>query len=164
MLTDGTVLLVGGRNGQALVEIPEVFDPGTGTFAPIGIEHAQPRALHSATLITDGRVLVAGGTNGSLGPLETEIWDLTTSVAVDLPGGALQRLGHTATLEADGQVRLAGERGASTTANRQDTLIDVASGRMRSEPARSPERSVPWLAASLPPVEQPRCRLTRASR
>ena len=50
LLSDGTVLLLGGRNGNALVETPEVFDPATGVFLSAPMVGAVPRAGQTATL------------------------------------------------------------------------------------------------------------------
>jgi hypothetical protein len=64
LLSDGTVLLLGGLNGNALVETPEVFDPATGVFISAPVVGAVARSGQTATLLIDGRVLVAGGTDG----------------------------------------------------------------------------------------------------
>jgi hypothetical protein len=44
VLADGTVLVLGCRNGGALVETPEVFDPATSAFTPFPIVGAVARA------------------------------------------------------------------------------------------------------------------------
>ena len=108
LLADGTVLLLGGRNGTALVETPEVFDPATGVFTLVPVVGAVPRAQQTATLLIDGRVLVAGGTNGGSVALPTQIWDLEAHTATTVGAGGVGRIGHTATLMGDGRVRLTG--------------------------------------------------------
>jgi Galactose oxidase, central domain len=62
-LPDGRVLVTGGHQFNAsnsAVETAEVYDPGTGSFMPVG-SMSVAREGHTATLLSDGRVLVAGG-------------------------------------------------------------------------------------------------------
>ncbi len=62
LLTDGTVLMVGGfrSGGNGVWASAELFDPGTGT-STTAPNMDTPRANQTATLLPDGRVLVAGG-------------------------------------------------------------------------------------------------------
>ncbi len=60
VLTDGRVLVAGGRGEVGAVGLAEVYDPATGSFSPAGTL-AQARSDHTATLLADGRVLLAGG-------------------------------------------------------------------------------------------------------
>src|SRR5207245_10052330 len=65
LLSNGTVLIVGGFNGDntsASVASAEIFDPSTNTFIPTGSMNT-PRARHTSTLLPDGTVLEAGGIN-----------------------------------------------------------------------------------------------------
>src|SRR5215471_18289593 len=51
LLTDGTILIVGGSNGESgTLSGAELYDPRSGTFNPIG-EMTAPRAGHTATLL-----------------------------------------------------------------------------------------------------------------
>ncbi len=62
-LPDGTILFAGGMSGgdgQALLDLAEVYDPKTGTFRSVGRLLA-PRSGHVAVVLRDGRVLLAGG-------------------------------------------------------------------------------------------------------
>lgn len=136
LLPNGKVLLVGGLGdgggggaGAVLPSPPplasaELYDPATGTFAATGSMHVA-RASHTATLISGGRVLIVGGTPdggkdtgrypyfGS-GVLESaEIYDIATGVFTTTGSMTTKRLGHTATLLADGTVLVAG--GVTTT-------------------------------------------------
>src|SRR5262245_55530678 len=78
LLSDGTVLIAGGKNQSGLVEVPERFEPATGAFAPFPVTGAISRASHTATLLIDGRVLFAGGTQGGPRPLSAELWDIAS--------------------------------------------------------------------------------------
>ena len=74
LLTDGTVLVVGGSTSLSHggpVASAELFDPARGTWAITG-ELADARYGHVAVLLPDATVLVAGGTNGDLaGPISS---------------------------------------------------------------------------------------------
>ena len=58
-LPDGRVLVVGGDQWGSITS-PEVWDPVTASFSPVGAL-AEARDLSTATLLEDGRVLVVGG-------------------------------------------------------------------------------------------------------
>ncbi len=65
LLPNATVLVVGGRSTTpsftGSVLIPEVYDPASGTWAPLA-PHTERRTYHStAVLLPDGRVMAAGG-------------------------------------------------------------------------------------------------------
>ena len=69
LLHDGTVLVVGGYDGEGpptedAARIPlataELYDPASGTWSAAG-SPSTARADHTATLMPDGRVLVVGG-------------------------------------------------------------------------------------------------------
>jgi hypothetical protein len=54
-LKDGRVLIAGGA------EQPEIFDPSSGVFVPVGGVKLDGFCFSTATLLNDGRVLLAGG-------------------------------------------------------------------------------------------------------
>ncbi len=54
-LKDGRVLIAGGA------EQPEVYDPTSGAFVPVGGTKLDGFCFSTATLLDDGRVLLAGG-------------------------------------------------------------------------------------------------------
>ena len=64
LLNDGTVLMVGGGNGNQEPPEPlassEIFNPNTGSFSNTG-SLLTARAEHTATLLKNGTVLVTGG-------------------------------------------------------------------------------------------------------
>jgi len=64
LLSDGTVLMVGGLNTNTVVEL---YDPTTGTFGGTGELQAW-RYLQTATLLKDGSTVLVTGGNGNAGP------------------------------------------------------------------------------------------------
>lgn len=61
LLTNGKVLVVGGRAGQYVYrDYSELYDPVTNTWSFQGYL-TERRAHHTATLLDNGKVLVAGG-------------------------------------------------------------------------------------------------------
>jgi len=110
LLSDGSVLVVGGMGREHLLADAEIWDPVSRSFHATG-PLLEARSLHTATLLNDGRVLIAGGYDPMWGtPVEgsTEIWDPATGSF--LPTGPLaeQRSDHTATLLPDGRVLVVG--------------------------------------------------------
>lgn len=59
LLRDGTVLVAGGYNGEA-VNSPELFNPKSNSFSPAA-EMSTPRRYPTASLLPGGAVLIAGG-------------------------------------------------------------------------------------------------------
>jgi hypothetical protein len=66
LLSDGTVLMAGGQDPAAGIEVTlaELYQPNSGTFTGTG-GLVTRREAHTATLLKDGTVLVTGGANGS---------------------------------------------------------------------------------------------------
>jgi hypothetical protein len=110
-LPDGRVLVTGGHQFNApnsAVDSAEVWDPGTGSFMPVG-SMSVARESHSATLLPDGRVLIAGGygTN-SVGVTAAETFDPGTLAFTGTDSLGSARAEHSATLMANGTVLIAG--------------------------------------------------------
>jgi hypothetical protein len=109
LLPDGTVLIVGGRDGSDnILPSSEIYDPAASTFGPKG-SMASGRVGHTATLLPNDKVLLVGGeesNNPNPGYLSTaELYDPTTGTFA--PTGDLMygvgymrqtHVGHTATL------------------------------------------------------------------
>ena len=142
-LTDGRILVCGGRDSTCVLGCPqriwssaECFDPRSGTFTPVGAM-TQARYGHTATLLPDGRVLIAGGTTPDLP-------DTDVSAAIEVfdpasgrfsPAGSLlrPRSHHTATLLTDGQILFAGGRtyGEGTLASATLEVFDLGGAQSR---------------------------------
>lgn len=177
LLADGRVLVVGGAlsetdasttcgPGCTLLDATntvEVYDPGTGTFAPAGSLQV-PRMFHQATLLPDGRVAISGGTSeafvdsGEPFPIRPrtgaisliEVWDpaandLVAPSASDDPNGP--RLFHAATTTADGYLLLTGGIPSTAVVNdlgnaiNSTTLCDVKSMACVSGPTMNRRRA-----------------------
>jgi hypothetical protein len=71
VLPDGSVLIVGGDNGDLpRYDSALIYDPASGLSSPTG-SLATGRRNHTATLLDDGSVLVAGGWGDNTTYLET---------------------------------------------------------------------------------------------
>jgi hypothetical protein len=126
-LPDGTLLSTGGsvlgyRISQ-IVDQANIYTPSTASWAPAPQGMIYSRTGHSATLLPNGTVLIAGGlgcagafcqTNGiGVTPLASaELYDPAAGTWTATGSMTESRLGHTATLLANGTVLVVG--GAST--------------------------------------------------
>ena len=150
LLSDGTVLLAGGKQARGPVDTTEIFEPASGTFRQLSIAGTVARAFQTATLLIDGRVLVVGGAGEGITALGTELWDLTTQTATTVGAAGIDRVGHTATLTADGTVLVAGGKTLDGQPAPDPLVVDPASGavvRQRGNPEQEPP---PIVAASIP--------------
>jgi hypothetical protein len=121
-LDDGSVLVVGGRDRQAVFESlssAETFDPSTGTFTFTANTMQLGRSQHTATLLASGQVLVTGGENqacctsaGTYGSLPNDTADVydpaSRTFAPTANRMSTVRYSHAATRLADGRVLITG--------------------------------------------------------
>lgn len=119
LLPDGKVFVTGGLDsyGNALAST-EIYDPATGRFTDAGNMNSK-RAGHSATLLPNGKVLIAGGAY-SKNDWETlssaELYDPATGRFTQTDSLKTARMGHEATLLADGRALITGGTSASRDA------------------------------------------------
>lgn len=64
LLSNGQVLVMGGRDSHSSLSSSDLFDPSSGTFAPVADMTTQ-RFSHTATTLGNGDVLVTGGYGGT---------------------------------------------------------------------------------------------------
>jgi hypothetical protein len=121
LLTDGTVLIVGGdmlepTGGFKTLCSAEIYDPSTGIFTSTG-PMTTPRGWQfTSTLLPDGKVLIAGGgvSNPATGSLadptlaSAELYDPATGTFSATGNLTTARASHTATLLNNGTVLIAG--------------------------------------------------------
>lgn len=108
-LSDGRVLIVGGRDESKLVARPmHLFDPSSETFAPFGsLGSAGPFGSVVVTL-ADGNVLVVGGVPASAHSNAVLINARTGAVVPASRQPHSHRVGATGTRLADGKVLIVG--------------------------------------------------------
>ncbi|WP_437954919.1 thrombospondin type 3 repeat-containing protein [Sorangium sp. So ce119] len=115
-LLDGRVLVAGGQrdDGGSFLTGPhplaELYDPATDLWTPAA-SMGTPRSRHTATLLADGRVLVLGGVKRRTQSdvlASAEVYEPGANAWTPVAPMADRRVGHTATLLADGRVLVAG--------------------------------------------------------
>jgi FG-GAP-like repeat/Kelch motif/Galactose oxidase, central domain len=109
-LTDGRVLIAGGKDELFCTWDAEIYNPATGLWSPVArMRHARG-GYHTLTLMPDGRVLAIGGVAPSNSPFfnSAEVYDPINNVWTLTGPLAAERAGHTATLLPNGQVLVAG--------------------------------------------------------
>lgn len=113
LLSDGRVLVVGGRGASGELATAELYDPGIGSWSPAA---AAPVSFlgHTATLLTDGKVLVVGGWHSNSGITEASafVYDPDSNTWAGAANLLEARGGHTATLLDNGQVLVSGGFGS----------------------------------------------------
>lgn len=110
VLSDGRVLIVGGRSTGAIpapVATVTIFDPATNTWTPKA-SMSVARFEHAATRLGNGRVLVTGGRNIGGYLNSCEIYDPLTNIWASAAPMNNQRAQHTSTLLLNGKVLVAG--------------------------------------------------------
>lgn len=120
LLTDGTVLVIGGyatpSSNTTALGSAEIYNPSTRQWHVIATLN-QARAFHTATRLPDGSVLAAGGTSGApiFGMTSTERYVPSSGTWTTAGSMLAAELGHTATLLSNGQVLVAGLMGERYT-------------------------------------------------
>lgn len=136
-LHDGRLLVTGGDAWRVAPPSAEIIQPGSGRVEDTGAP-VEGRSDHTATVLKDGRVLLVGGLSaGSEHPAASataEAWDPSTGEFSLVPGTlAIPRVGHAASLLADGRVLIVG--GWTTgKAYVPAELFDPATGRFSIVP------------------------------
>jgi WD40 repeat protein len=119
LLSDGQVLIAGGRSNSADTNSADLYDPAAGVFTPTG-SMTGARDGATATLLPDGRVLVAGGWNGGTPLRSAEIYDPATGRFTVTGSMSVTHASFTATALPDGRVLVAGGYGGGASAELYD--------------------------------------------
>jgi HYR domain/Kelch motif/Galactose oxidase, central domain len=143
-LDDGRVLVAGGHQfnfyNSALASA-ELYDPGTGTFSPVG-DMATPRQDATATPLAGGGVLVVGGYDANGVALSSaEVYDAPTGGFAATGSMLAGRGNHAATPLGDARILVTGGHAgfpASSLASAE--IYDPASGAFSSTGYMSIER------------------------
>jgi N-acetylneuraminic acid mutarotase len=114
-LPNGKVLAAGGQETcNACIAPPtagtDLYDPVANTWVA-GATMATARESHSATLLANGKVLVVGGLidkNCDCDTSSAELYDPVSNTWSSAGAMSVPRVGHTATLLANGKVLVAG--------------------------------------------------------
>ena len=111
LLNDGTVLVAGGSSlsNETTLNTAEIYDPVAGTFTLLPNTLNTARVGHTATLLSNGQVLIVGGYDPNTGIVsDSELYDPTAQVFIDLGNTNTPRFHHTATLLQNGRVLVTG--------------------------------------------------------
>jgi uncharacterized protein YjdB len=133
LLPDGTVLIVGGIDGNTgqPTTSAEIYNPQTDQFTGASSLSAA-RYGHTATLLNNGTVLITGGATNTT-PTPTNIAEIYSAGAFTTTGTmVVARAFHTATLLNDGTVLLAGGLNSS---NLPDSTGEIYSAGTFATPA-----------------------------
>ena len=83
-LSDGRLLIAGGRTADGLTDSTELYDLTTGGSTATGAL-SLPRADHAAARLADDRVLIVGGWDGTAAVAMAEVFDPATGSISSLP-------------------------------------------------------------------------------
>jgi hypothetical protein len=106
LLTNGTVLIAGGAQGDFYSSGAEIYDPAVGAFSSTGRMTAGIGYWQAAALLPEGKVLISGESSGASAGI-AELYDPVAGT-FGTPFDSQSEEGHAATLLPDGTVLLSG--------------------------------------------------------
>ncbi|CAF1140521.1 unnamed protein product [Adineta ricciae] len=125
ILSDGKILVTGGRNGNSYLNSAELYDPSTGNWT-ITANMNVARGYHTASTLSNGKVLVTGGDGGpSLN--SAELYDPSTGNWTITGNMNVARQHHTASILSDGKILVTGGRDGGPSLNSAE-LYDPSTG------------------------------------
>lgn len=127
LLTNGELLVAGGRSAEGSTATAEIYNPGRNQWRPAA-SMSSSRYLHTATILRNGKVLVVGGLGSSTATRTSQLYDPVTDTWGPEVLLADPRAAHTATLLDDGRVLVAGGRSPVGHYLKTAELYDPASG------------------------------------
>ena len=131
MLSNGLLLVVGGKNGNTVHSSAELYNPQTGESVMVG-SMSTPRYAHAAILLKNGSVLISGGHNGTAKLDSAEIYHPELKKFVPTGNMNLPRLQHTASLLENGKVLIGGGMSGNESAPVGAELYDPNTGQFES--------------------------------
>ena len=146
--SDGWVLIAGGTGLAGVTATAEVYQPRINEFVllfPLNVG----RSGHAATMLPDGKVLITGGFDLHFNPLASaELYDPASTTFTLVSGNSpcpgspgcmtAARSGHTATLQLDGTVLLAGGVGPGNQSLGSTETYDHNAGSFSAGPSTTP--------------------------
>jgi beta propeller repeat protein len=127
VLSDGSVLVVGGYEGGYYLPTAELYDLTNDTWTEVGALN-EGRAYHTAILLDSGKVLVAGGQNSSGYTDTAELYDPSTQTWSTTGDMKVKRIYHTVTLLSNGKVLAVGGKKSSSFYLDSAELYDPSAG------------------------------------
>ncbi|MEE9506561.1 MAG: kelch repeat-containing protein, partial [Thermoplasmata archaeon] len=146
VLSDGSVLVVGGYGGGNYLPTAELYDFTNDTWVEVG-ELNEGRAYHTAVLLDNGKVLVAGGQNSSGYTDTAELYDPSTQTWSTTGDMKVKRIYHTTTLLSNGKVLAVGGKKNSNFYLDSAELYDPSAGTWSYTGSLDTKRA--WHTASL---------------
>jgi large repetitive protein len=128
-LNDGRVLVVGGCQSFSCLTSAEIYDPATGLWQSAANLPAGARKDHTAVLLQDGSVLVSGGVNpGSPATYFKTAYRYNPGINTWSAAGSMieYRAQHTAVLQRNGKVMVAGGEGTPPLGTRSYPMVTEA--------------------------------------
>lgn len=108
LLSNGKVLVAGGRNTDGTIAAAELYDRDTNTWSPAGSLSVARQAL-TFSLLPDGRVLAVGGLdNSSNATSAVDIYDPAGNSWSAGPSLSVARTGHAVVTLANGKIAAIG--------------------------------------------------------
>lgn len=107
LMSDGTVLVVGGRGFNGVNKQTETYIPAESRFQ-LGASLNSARLSHTANFLPSGKVLIAGGLDGTQVFNSTEIYDPAAGQFAMGPNMHFPHRDHQATSLKDGRVLITG--------------------------------------------------------
>jgi hypothetical protein len=153
-LLDGRILVAGGLSteGYAGNVSPslEIWDPATRSWRYAMRPLQQARQAHTATLMPDGSVVFVGGYTASGMAASAEKFDPATEVISFFASPLLGRAGHSAALQQDGRILLAGGEQGLQAAPSSPSAIRLGTVPWQVEAVDGSPDELPTQAAGVP--------------
>jgi hypothetical protein len=123
LLTDGRILIAGGKNGTTAQAHSEIYTYALGSFESSSNLNTG-RYQHTATLLPTGQLVIIGGKSGTGAVQRSELYDPTNATLTNSTLMQIARYAHTATLLPNGKILIVGGTADGTTPVAASELYD----------------------------------------